>query len=234
MLIQCTRLSLIPPVYEEKKYRYSDLGYYWFLKLIKEMTGKSLDIYSTENFYGPLGMNNTSFKPTEHFDINRIPPTEDDRAYRNVIVKGYVHDMGAAMLGGVGGHAGLFANANDLAKLGQMWLNEGTYGGYQYLKRKTLRTFTEAPFKNEGNRRALGFDKPAINKGEVGPTCELASQQSYGHSGFTGAYLWIDPENQSIMVFLTNRTFPDQENKKLADLNIRTQIQQIFYHALMQ
>ena len=133
------------------------------------------------------------------------------------------------MLGGVSGHAGLFSNTNDLAKYGQMLLNGGRYGRERYLKEKTIRLFTRTYYRHGGNRRALGFDKPALKPDEPGPTCPSASHESFGHSGFTGTYIWIDPDSQSVYIFLSNRSYPDQSNNKLLDLNIRTQIQQVFY-----
>jgi len=176
-----------------------------------------------------LGMNNTFFNAWKFADHLKIVPSEIDNIYRMQTVIGYVHDPGAAMLGGVSGHAGLFSNANDLAKLGQLFINEGMYGGKQYFEPKTLEVFNRSYFKRKGNRRAMGFDKPALQKGDQGPTCESASSSSFGHSGFTGAYFWIDPENQSVFIFLSNRTYPNQENRKLVELDIRTNIQQVFY-----
>ena len=158
-------------------------------------------------------------------------PSENDNIFRHQVVKGYVNDQGAAMLGGVSGHAGLFSNATDLSKLGQLFLNKGTYGDEYYFSPKTIDVFNKAYYKRKDNRRALGFDKPALVKGDVGPTCESASQQSFGHSGFTGAYMWVDPKNSSVYVFLSNRTYPNQDNNKLVKMDIRTNIHQVFYDA---
>ncbi len=217
------------PIYKSKKYRYSDLGFYWLAKLVKNESGVAINDFVDENYYSKLGMNRTSYLPLEKFAKTEIVPSENDRYYRKKVVQGYVHDPGAAMLGGVSGHAGVFSNANDLAKLGQMLLNQGSYGGEQFFKPKTLDVFNESRFKRKDNRRGLGFDKPALQIGDPGPTCESASHSSFGHSGFTGAYFWVDPEDQSVFIFLSNRTFPDQNNTKLVDQNIRTEIHQAFY-----
>lgn len=218
------------PLYHKKKYRYSDLGYYWMAKLIEKQTGQRVDHLASANFYKPLGMNYTTFNAWKYAKTLNSVPSENDKVYRKQEIVGYVHDPGAAMLGGVSGHAGLFSNANDLGKLGQMLLNKGNYGGDLYFLAKTLDVFNKSYFKRKDNRRALGFDKPALKKGDPGPTCESASQSSFGHSGFTGTYLWIDPEAKSVFVFLSNRTYPDQENKKLVEMNVRTNIQQVFYN----
>lgn len=218
------------PTYHTKKYRYSDLGFYYLPKLIQQQMGKTIDRFVQDNFYKPLGMDYTLYNPLKKFNKSQVVPTQDDRIFRQQIVQGFVHDPGAAMLGGVSGHAGLFSNANDLAKLGQMLLNQGSYGGQHYLQPKTLTVFNKAYFKRKHNRRALGFDKPALQKGDPGPTCQSASQISFGHSGFTGTYFWIDPKYQSVYIFLSNRTFPDQNNPKLLKNDIRTKIQQEFYN----
>jgi CubicO group peptidase (beta-lactamase class C family) len=143
-----------------------------------------------------------------------------------------VHDPGAAMMGGVAGHAGLFANANDLAKMMQMYLNEGTYGGKRYLESKTIELFTR---KQKGvNRRGLGFDKPETDTTKSSPASHLVSPSSFGHSGFTGTLVWADPEAGIIYVFLSNRIHPDQYNKKLIRENYRTRIQDIIYNAIIR
>ncbi|MBR6082562.1 MAG: serine hydrolase, partial [Salinivirgaceae bacterium] len=214
----------------DKKYLYSDLGFYLFPLMIEKLTGMKIDEYCNEKIFKPLGMSNTGYRPLERFDTVRIVPSEIDSNWRNDTICGFVNDQGAAMLGGVSGHAGLFSNANDLAKLCQLWLNGGTYGDVKLFSPGTVKTFTTAPFS--GNRRALGFDKPLVKFNTNGPTCEKASQKSFGHSGFTGAYIWIDPEYECFMVFLTNRTYPTSKDNKLAKLNIRTQIQELFYQAI--
>lgn len=221
------------PLSNEGKYRYSDIGFYMLPKLIENQTKLKINDYCQLNIYEPMGMNNTSYLPLQKFDTLRIIPSEIDNVFRKAEIRGFVNDAGAAMIGGISGHAGLFSNANDLAKLGQMLLNNGQYANNQFIKASTIKLFTTKAFAKTDNRRALGFDKPLEEYNINGPTCELASQQSFGHTGFTGAYLWIDPDNQSVMVFVTNRTYPDPNNNKLAKLNIRTDIQALFYQALL-
>ena len=217
---------------KEKKYTYSDLGYYFLMKIVEEESKQKLNKY-VGNIYAQLGMTTTTYLPRYKFSLDRIPPTEKDNYFRNQTIHGDVHDPGAAMLGGVGGHAGLFSNANDLAKLMQMYLNKGMYGGAKILKDTVLNEYTKCQFCNEGkeNRRAAGFDKPFI-QGHGGPTCDGISQASFGHTGFTGTMAWVDPDEEVVYIFLSNRTYPDGENKKLANLNIRTDIQQVIYDAI--
>jgi len=222
------------PLSKGRRYKYSDLGFYLFPLMISNLSGKTIDQYCNENIYKPLGMNSTGFQPLLWCERERIVPSEIDYTWRHDTICGYVNDQGAAMLGGVSGHAGLFSNANDLAKLCQMWLNGGTYGGCELLSHKTMQMFTKAPFLSHGNRRALGFDKPLVIFNSKGPTCHAASQESYGHTGFTGAYVWVDPKYNCFMVFLTNRTYPTSADNKLAKLNIRTKIQELFYQAVTE
>jgi beta-glucosidase-like glycosyl hydrolase/CubicO group peptidase (beta-lactamase class C family) len=217
---------------KEKEYRYSDLGYYFMMKIIEKQSGLSLDKY-TESLYADLGMTTTGYMPRERFDLDRIPPTEYDKTFRKQIIKGDVHDPGSAMLGGVGGHAGVFSNANDLAKLMQMYLNGGSYGGVKYVDEETIKEYTEQQYcpKDNENRRAAGFDKPFL-QGYGGPTCDNISQSSFGHTGFTGTMAWADPEEEIVYIFLSNRVYPDAENKKLLKMDIRTNIQQVIYDAI--
>lgn len=217
---------------KEKKYRYSDLGYYFMMKIIEKQAGEALKDY-VGKIYAEIGMTTTGYMPRERFDLDRIPPTEYDMIFRKQLIKGDVHDPGSAMLGGVGGHAGIFSNANDLAKLMQMYLNGGTYGGIRYIEEATLNEFTKCQFCYEGkeNRRAVGFDKPFL-QGHGGPTCDGISQSSFGHTGFTGTMAWADPDEDVVYIFLSNRIYPDAENKKLLKMNIRTNIQQVIYDAV--
>jgi CubicO group peptidase (beta-lactamase class C family) len=172
------------------------------------------------------------YLPLQRFPKKRIAPTENDIIFRKQIVQGYVHDPGAAMLGGIAGHAGIFSNANDLAKLMQLYLNKGNYGGEQYITSATLNYFSSCIACAEGNRRGLGFDKPEPDTNKEGPTCASASLSSFGHTGFTGTYVWADPDNELVYIFLSNRVYPDAENKKLSKLNTRTNIHQVFYDAI--
>lgn len=216
----------------EKKYRYSDLGYYLFKEIIEEKTGSSLYPYVFNNFYAKLGAETLGYLPLNRFSSERIVPTENDLIFRRQLLRGYVHDPGAAMLGGVAGHAGVFSNANDLAKIMQMYLNGGEYGGRTFLDKDVLEKYTQRVYQDNGNRRALGFDKPEPDEDKSGPTCESASLSSYGHSGFTGTIAWVDPEYDLIYIFLSNRIHPNQYNLKLISENTRTRIQQVIYDAI--
>jgi beta-glucosidase-like glycosyl hydrolase/CubicO group peptidase (beta-lactamase class C family) len=221
------------PLKKKKEYEYSDLGFYIMKSAIENITKESIDNYVKNNFYKPLGLSTMTYNPLQKFKISRIPPTEFDREFRKQIIQGYVHDPGAAMLGGVSGHAGLFANANDVAKLMQVLLQKGFYADRKYLYSEIIEKYTRCQFCDEGNRRGLGFDKPAIG-GKESPACKDASSESFGHTGFTGTYVWVDPKYDLIYVFLSNRVYPDAENKKLANMNIRTNIQQVIYDAILK
>ena len=216
---------------EKKKYLYSDLGYYMFKEIIEKEYKKPLNKITEELFYKRLGMENLGYLPLERIDEKRIVPTEMDFEYRSQLLKGYVHDQGAAMQAGVGGHAGLFSNANDLAKLIQMYLQKGQYGGEQYLSEQVISEFTKRQFP-QNNRRGAGFDKPVFKGQEGGPVCQSASASSFGHSGFTGTLAWADPENQLVYIFLSNSIHPDASNKKLLKMDVRTEIMQVIYDSL--
>lgn len=218
------------PLSDKKEYRYSDLGFILMQQFVEQVTGKSLDQYMDEQFYKPLGMQTLTYHPRDKFPLSRIMPTENDTTFRHQLVQGDVHDQAAAMLGGVAGHAGLFGTSNDMAVLLQMLLQDGSYGGRQYSKPETVALFTKRQFK--GNRRGLGFDKPQLFPSDPGPACEEASSNSFGHTGFTGTYIWADPDNDLLIVFLSNRVNPNAEPNKLVQLGIRTQIQQTLYRAL--
>jgi CubicO group peptidase (beta-lactamase class C family) len=169
------------------------------------------------------------YQPRDYFPLSRIVPTENDKIFRKQLVHGYVHDPGAAMLGGIGGHAGLFSNATDLASFMQLILNKGHYGNVNYIKSEVVEEFTKAQFA--GNRRGAGFDRPSPGGG--GPCYEGASQLSFGHSGFTGTLVWADPKYVINYVFLSNRVCPDQDNWKIRDMSIRTEIQKVIYEAVL-
>ena len=174
-------------------------------------------------------MENLGFLPLKRIDSSRIVPTEADFEFRSQLLDGYVHDMGAAMQGGVGGHAGLFSNANDLAKLMQMYLQNGEYAGERYLSEEVVKEFTKCQFPDNDNRRGAGFDKAALPEEEGGPASENASQKGFGHSGFTGTLVWADPETQIVYVFLSNRIHPDATNIKLLEMNVRTEIMEVIF-----
>jgi CubicO group peptidase (beta-lactamase class C family) len=217
----------------QKHYLYSDMGYYFAKKFIEKETGKTLDKFS-QSIYNQLGMNNTGYNPLNYFAKERIAPTENDVRFRKQLIQGYVHDQGAALLGGVAGHAGVFSNANDLAKLFQMYLNHGEYGGETIIKKSTLAEFTRCQFCKEGNRRGLGFDKPEPNLKKGSPCSRSASLESYGHSGFTGTFAWADPANGLVYIFLSNRVNPDASNNKLVEMNVRSKIQDVLYEAIKE
>ncbi|MBQ0768949.1 MAG: serine hydrolase [Bizionia sp.] len=215
------------------RYRYSDLPYYIVKQYIEKHYDRPLNELAQDHFYKSLGANNTLFNPYKTISNTKIPPTEEDDYYRFQKVQGYVHDMGAAMQGGVGGHAGVFSNANDIAKIMQMYLQKGYYGGVRYLKPETIDKFNTCYFCEENVRRGVGFDKPQL--GEAGPTCGCLSMTSFGHSGFTGTYAWADPEEEIIYVFLANRTYPSSKGKNmLLREDIRTNIQKAIYDAIIE
>jgi CubicO group peptidase (beta-lactamase class C family) len=216
-------------VNKSKEYKYSDLGYYFFKYIIEKHSNKSLDRYVDSVFYKPMGLSRITYNPLNKFNKDEIVPTEQDNLFRKQLIHGYVHDQGAAMMGGVGGHAGIFADANNLATLMQMLLNKGEYGGKRYLTKATIDEFIRCQFCENENRRGLGFDKPEMNYSKTGPTCKCVSALSFGHTGFTGTIAWVDPEQQLIYIFLSNRVYPDAENKKLSNLATRVEIQDAIY-----
>lgn len=218
---------------EKKGYKYSGLIFYLAKKYLEETYQREMDVLADSLFYKPLGANKLTYKPLEKTSINNIVPTEKDTYFRNQLLQGYVHDQGAAMLGGVNGNAGLFSNANDLAKMMQMYLQGGFYGGKRFLKSSTVNTFNKRYFEKDSVRRGLGFDKPQIDP-EILATCGCVSEQSFGHSGFTGTYTWVDPKTELVYIFLSNRVYPNMENKKLVDENIRTETQRLVQEAILE
>lgn len=213
-------------------YRYSDLGYYLFQEMLEERFNEPLDQWVTNTIYAPLGAQRLTYTPLKNgFLLDEIVPSEEDSYWRNSTVHGTVHDMGAAMLGGVAGHAGLFANSNDLGKMMQMYLNRGIYGGVRFFQPSTIDKFSSCAFCEYKNRRGLGFDRPQ-EAGTSGPSCSCASENSFGHTGFTGTMVWMDPKEDLLYIFLSNRTFPDMENWKLSKLDVRTNIQEFIYDAM--
>jgi len=216
-----------------KEYRYSGLGFYMFQQIIENLTDTLIYPYVWHNFYNPLGAHTLGYEPLERFPMERIVPTEDDMYYRHELLQGHVHDMGAAMLGGVSGNAGLFGDANDLAKLMQMFLNGGTYGQRRYIREETLKLYTSCYDLENQNHRGLGFNKPVYWEDDAGPACNSASPLSFGHSGFTGTLAWADPAYDLVYIFLSNRVHPDMGNDLLIDMNVRTKVQQVIYNALM-
>jgi beta-glucosidase-like glycosyl hydrolase/CubicO group peptidase (beta-lactamase class C family) len=218
---------------EKKEYLYSDLGFILFKQMIDSLTHVPFDHYVDSVFYRRLGAGRLLFNPLRTYSRNEIAPTEDDQLFRHQLIRGYVHDQRAAMFGGVAGHAGLFGNAMDLAKLFQMLLNEGEYGGERYISKKTVEMFTHDRYGIQGNRRGLGFDKPEPDVTKPSPACMAASSSSFGHTGFTGTMVWVDPEYDLVFIFLSNRVYPDASNNKLIEMNVRTEVQQVVYNSIM-
>lgn len=214
----------------EKRYTYSDLGFYYMQRVVENVSGKGLDVMADSLFYRPLGMTATAYLPLQKFDRTHIVPTEWEYSFRRQLIHGYVHDQGAAAMGGVAGHAGLFSTALDMAKIMQMFLWRGSYGGTQLLKPETVSKFTQR--SAAGNRRGLGFDKPEPNVQKASPVCPEASPESFGHSGFTGTMVWVDPQRELVYVFLSNRVHPDSNNSLITATGIRTNILREFILAI--
>jgi beta-glucosidase-like glycosyl hydrolase/CubicO group peptidase (beta-lactamase class C family) len=211
-------------------YVYSDLTMYLLQALVEKVTNQPLDEFVGQNFYDPLGLHTMTFNPHKKFPKERIAPTEDDITFRKRMVQGYVHDPGAAMYGGVAGHAGLFGKANDLAVMMQLMLDKGKYGDLVMFDDKTIMDFTKR--QSNQSRRGWGWDKPEPERGKGGSAGVLAPKSTFGHTGFTGTCVWADPENNLIYVFLSNRVHPDANNNILLKDGVRTQIHDIIYQAL--
>ncbi|OYU84156.1 MAG: beta-N-acetylglucosaminidase [Flavobacterium sp. BFFFF2] len=219
-------VALLP----KKEYKYSDLTFYLLKDWIEKEYKAPLDSLVQSHFYQSMGMQHSGYNPLHRFKADEIVPTEIDTYFRHDTIRGYVHDMGAAMLGGVAGHAGVFSNAMDVAKMLQLFLQKGTYGDETYFSPETFAAFNQCYFCPEGNRRGLGFDKPQLTK--EGPTCGCVSRNSFGHTGFTGTIAWADPDSEIIYVFLSNRTYPDStQPNRLSKANIREEIQQLIQDA---
>ena len=210
-------------------YKYSDMGFYILKKLAETYLNQPIEQFLEQNFYQPLGLSTMTYLPLCKFPVDRIAPTEKDTYFRNSLICGTVHDQGAAMFGGIAGHAGIFSNATDLAILAQMNLQDGYYGGTRYLQEGTIKKFTTQ--QSSRNRRGLGWDKPERN-GKINPTSRYASAKSFGHTGFTGTAVWVDPEFGLVYVFLSNRIHPKANNSKLIKSNIRTRIQDAIYDSM--
>lgn len=221
------------PLKSRGSYVYSDLPLVMTPKITSGISGEPFVTTLENYFYKPLGAYRITYYPLQKFSDDEIIPTEKDYYYRKQQILGTVHDESSAVLGGISGNAGLFASANDLAKLYQMYLQMGTYGGRVYLKESTLKEFSRVQFPQNKNRRGLGFDKPLLNNAELSEKnaypIKDASPESFGHSGFTGTWVWVDPRYKLVYVFLSNRVFPTRENNKIGELNIRTEIQRVIY-----
>lgn len=212
------------------KYTYSDLDFLFLQKVVESITQKDLNVYVQQTFYGPMGLKNITYNPLKKFPVSRIAPTENDLLFRHQQIQGYVHDPGAALLGGVAGHAGLFSTAEDVAAIFSMLQKNGVYNGRRYFTNTTVQKFTA--YNAYGSRRGLGFDKPQNERNDAGPCGERCSGYTFGHQGFTGTCAWADPANGIVFVFLSNRVCPSAENNAINKLSVRTLAQDYIYEAL--
>ena len=214
-----------------KEFKYSDMGFMMTTEVVERLTQKPLDQFLYESFYRPLGAVTTGYQPWQKWPPAQIVPTEQDTFFRHLLVQGNVHDENTALMGGVSGHAGLFSNANDLAKVWQMYLNKGQYGGHSYFNAASFDIFNQRYFVKEGNHRGLGFDKPVLPPSGASYYGPSASDESFGHSGFTGTFVWADPANNSLIILLTNRVNPTRDNRQLYSMNIRPRLHEVIYSA---
>lgn len=219
---------LYSPILTRGKYVYSDISMYVMQAIIEGLTDTTLDKYAYKHFFAPLGMHSTDYLPRYKFPLNTIVPTEDDTSFRGTLLDGYVHDEGAALKGGVAGHAGLFSTATDLAAYYQMLLNKGTYGGRRYFNAGTVTTFTNN--ESKVSRRGYGFDRVDPDKSKGYPS-KLASPHTFGHTGYTGTCVWVDQDRQLVYIFLSNRVNPTR-SPMLSRLEIRGRIQDVFNKAI--
>ena len=223
---------LASPITTAGKYVYSDNDFIFLGAIVEQVSGMSLNEYTTQNFYGPLGMKSTGFLPLEKTSVDKIAATEIDDYYRHELIQGSVHDEGASVFGGIAGHAGLFGNTSDLAKLYLMLLNKGQWEGKNYFESSTVDLFTS--YQTNNSRRGYGFDKPEKNNATLKDPypCLSASPSTFGHTGFTGTCVWADPENQLLFIFLSNRVYPTRNSKVYNALNMRSKIQERIYAAI--
>ena len=218
------------PLKPEQGYVYSDLHYYTYPSMMSKITGVEWETYLKKT-YKAIGANSLTYNPLRFYAKSQIVPTEYDSLFRKTVVHGRVHDEGAALLNGISGHAGLFGNANDLMKLMQLYLQKGSYGGKQFIKSEVVDQCTQYQFPELKNRRGIAFDKLDFSK-KITNGPQSASDKSYGHSGFTGTFTWIDPKYNVVYVFLSNRVYPTRDNGKIGTLNIRTEIGEAIYRSL--
>ncbi|HAM09331.1 MAG: hypothetical protein A2X05_15345 [Bacteroidetes bacterium GWE2_41_25] len=222
----------------EKKYTYSDLTFIITPGIIENITGQKWNEYVTSNIYKKIGASDLTFNPYNKYPINRIIPTEYDSLFRKQQLRGTVHDEMAGMLGGISGHAGLFATSNDLMKLMELYRRMGNYGGEQLISKSVLEEYTRVQFPDNNNRRGLGFDKPMLNNSQLSPDRSYpspgASPASFGHSGYTGTFVWVDPEKEVSYVFFSNRVYPTRNNNLISDLSIRGSILQAIYDSITE
>lgn len=215
----------------EKGYHYSDLPFIFMQHILEERYNQGLDQLAKKNIFTPLGLKNTVFNAHKALPQNRIVPSEVDDYFRQQELKGYVHDMTAALQGGVSGHAGLFSNALEVATIMQMYLQKGSYAGRRFFDATTFDAFNQCYYCDQDNRRGVGLDKPQLWGG--GMAFDGISAKSFGHAGFTGTYAWVDPETQIVFVFLSNRTYPSAKNRRLIDQSIRPRMLKLVHDAIL-
>lgn len=218
----------------EKTYRYSGIIFYLMPEMIEKFTNRNFEDQLYQEIYNPIGIERLRYRPMDHFDKSDIVPTELDTIFRNILVHGIVHDEGAAMMNGISCNAGLFGNAIDLAKLGNLYAHYGQHDGNSIINSESVKLFGSAINSDQGNRRGIGWDKPLLELDPewIGPCGPSASPNSFGHSGFTGTYMWIDPDEELVFVFLSNRVHPNRANRKLYNMNLRQLIHEACYNSL--
>jgi CubicO group peptidase (beta-lactamase class C family) len=221
------------PLLKTKKYAYSDLGFVILPKVIENLSGESYEYFLQSRLFAKLGAASLMYQPVRSVPMERIVPTENDRTFRHELIHGYVHDETAALMGGISGNAGLFGNAGDVAKVMQLYLQDGKYGNERFITAETLQRWTSSNFKKTNNRRGYGFDKPGIQvsryTGKERYPSSVVSDESFGHSGYTGTFVWADPAGQLLFVFLSNRVYPDRENHKINKLRLRPILLESFF-----
>ena len=221
------------PLNEKPGYVYSGLLFYLLPDLVARLTGTDFETHLKQEIYHKIGAYTITYNPMRFYEKSRMAPTEKDTFFRLQQLQGVVHDEGAAMMAGVSGNAGLFSTAVDLTKLMQLYLNNGFYGGEQIIAQEAIEEFTQCQFCDEGNRRGLGFDKPLIEyNARLSSVAQAASMDSYGHSGYTGTFAWVDPAEELVFVFFSNRVYPTRDNRKLYSMNIRPRIHSAIYGAI--
>jgi CubicO group peptidase (beta-lactamase class C family) len=222
----------------EKKYTYSDITFIITPQIIENITGLKWNDFVTDNIYKKIGANDITFNPYKKYPLSRIIPTEYDSLFRKQQLQGTVHDEMAGMLGGISGHAGLIATSNDLIKLMELYRRMGNYGGEQLIGHNILAEYTSVQFPENDNRRGLGFDKPNLNNSQLPPEkaypAKDASPSSFGHSGYTGTFVWVDPEKEISYVFFSNRVYPTRNNNLISELNIRGSVLQAIYDSIIE
>ncbi len=222
-------------VTENPKYLYSGIFFYLVPELVEQLTGSKLNDYLSDNFFRPIEASTLTFNPLGKFGISQIVPTEIDTFFRHSLIHGKVHDEGAILMKGISGNAGLFGSSNDVAKVWEMLIEDGSYCGIEFLKPETIALFTTTQYPNLENRRGLTFDKPLLEYDSIiSSVAKSATIRSFGHTGYTGTLAWADPGNDLVFIFLSNRVYPDRNQKKIYELNVRPTIHQLLYDYIDQ